>query len=222
MRILSGRLKEIYDVIPYGLDVVADIGADHGKLIVAILLKNKAQRGFALDISEKSLDKAKILAEERNLLDRLSFFVGDGFLPISEEKVDYAIIAGMGGHETISILKQKNCVDTYVLSPHQDSHVVRKFLRDNGYFIISDFIIFDKKYYRIIITKKGINTYTDDELYLGKNSPSRQEFFDKNVSRLEYLSNLLKDADRNLKSKPLSDEIIKEYEVLIKWHYSVK
>ena len=65
MRILSGRLKEIYDVIPYGLDVVADIGADHGKLIVAILLKNKAQRGFALDISEKSLDKAKILAEER-------------------------------------------------------------------------------------------------------------------------------------------------------------
>ncbi|MGB4033262.1 MAG: tRNA (adenine(22)-N(1))-methyltransferase TrmK, partial [Christensenellales bacterium] len=59
---LDNRLNAILNEIK--AQRLADIGADHGKLIVSAVLTGRAETGIAVDISPQSLEKAKNLAKK--------------------------------------------------------------------------------------------------------------------------------------------------------------
>ncbi len=185
---LRTRLKSLLNEISG--DSCADIGCDHGKLIVSALKENKVKYGYGIDISPSSLNKAEILSREENLSSRLFLLCGDGAEPLPI-KVSVAVIAGMGATETVHILKQKDFASKYVLSPHQDTHVLRKYLFENGYNVKKDYYIFEKKYYPIIVCEKGISNYSPDEFYFGKNIPETKEFTDFLNIRTKVLSKLI-------------------------------
>lgn len=213
----NSRLGYLLDTIPDCQEIIADIGADHGKLIVSALLAGKCKSGIAIDISEESLNKAKILAKEKKIDNRIEFYVGDGFTPIKNQSISLAIIAGMGGNEIVNILSQQHCCKYYILSPHQDSHVLRKYMMENDFKAIQDFIVFDKKYYPIILACKGKCDYKEEEIFLGKNFPSSIEYNNRNAYRKNYLENIIREAKSNSKGKKISNELLNEYEVLVKW-----
>lgn len=186
---LSHRLKTILSEI--SAYTCADIGCDHGKLIVSALSNNKIKIGYAIDISPDSLKKAEKLAQEENVLSRLYVLCGDGG-SVLPQKVDFAVIAGMGANEIIHILSERDFSKKYLLSPHQDAQLLRRFLAKNDFYIIKDYIIFDKKYYPIIIARKGKNNYLPSEMFFGKNKP-KTDAYDQYVLMRKNIIQKIKD-----------------------------
>jgi len=212
---LDGRLQAVLDQIP-DTETLADIGCDHGKLIVSAILSNKAEFGIAVDISIDSLNKAKDLAIKYGILDKIQFFCGDGFLPIKKE-VDCAIIAGMGGYEITKILTQKDIAKKYILVPHQDVNILRKYLQSNQFFIEKDFVVKVHKFYQIIVAVKGESNYILSEIYLGKNLPQSKYYEERLNNRYEIVKKIVENNTKADCCDNLSEVIKEEWEELKKW-----
>ena len=153
------RLRVIADLVVGENELVVDIGADHGYLSKMLIEENKTKKVIATDISKLSLQKTIDLAEKYQLQEKIETRVGDGLNPVCRENIDFAIIAGMGGYEIIKILSQSEArVKKYILQPSKNQNVIelRNFLVDNGYYIETDFVIYDKKrFYNTICCYKN-------------------------------------------------------------------
>ena len=165
------RLKKIYDMVCY--NVIADIGADHGKISAQLLLDNKVDFAYVTDVSSKSLEKAQALIKSLDLLDKAKFVVCNGFDGLEDADKKYqAIIAGMGGEEIIKILsklQKKEKVHSLILQPQKNVVQVREFLVANGYKILKDIVVKDKnQFYFVIKATFGKDALTKEQLYFGK------------------------------------------------------
>lgn len=154
---LSKRLESICALVD-NKSSVADIGCDHGKVLLKLVKDNNAPYLIASDISAKSLNKAEVLLS-KNGIDNYKTIVSNGLKSYSSqdvEVVDCYIIAGMGGNEIVDILstallQHKLLYKTFVLGAHNNVYKLRKFLVDNGFEIIVDHKVKDAhKYYDII------------------------------------------------------------------------
>jgi tRNA (adenine22-N1)-methyltransferase len=212
---LDNRLQAICDEID-SVNIVADIGCDHGKLIVFAIVSNKAKKGIAIDISKESLKKAEKLAKEYDILDKINFLYGDGMLPIKEKTIDLAVISGMGAREIVKILKQKDIAKKYILVPHQDAHILRQYLKENNFFVIKDYIVKQQKFYPVIVIEKGNNNYSDSEVYLGKNLPKTAAYQEYITIRYKTIDNIIKNAGYDL----ICSDLKNEWEELNKWQNS--
>lgn len=203
---LGKRLTSLVDCIEG--ESVADIGTDHGKVVVHAILTGKAQRAVAADISKKCLEKAMALAESYGV--EIDFAVSDGLqnLPYITDSI---IIAGMGGREIVSILKNSpngNALDltshnkkpvTFILMPHQDSWILRNFLAENRVKIKKDTVVKDgEKYYDLIVASASENKekiFTETEIFTGKNSPVSRYYKDRLLARNKVLKKILDTAN---------------------------
>lgn len=151
---MTERIRIIVDNIPIS-ETFADIGCDHGYVAEAMLKTEKCKTAIISDVSEKCLKKAERLLERYISDGRAKAIVSDGFdkLPC----VDTALIAGIGGEETIKILKKAdNLPENLVLSPMKNVPAVRSYLNSIGYKTIKDFIFkAGGKFYDLICLKKG-------------------------------------------------------------------
>jgi tRNA (adenine22-N1)-methyltransferase len=209
------RLQAVFDNIDF-IDTIADIGTDHGKLIVKAVESGKAKKGIAIDISKSSLKKAELLAEKHGVLDKIQFICGNGVEPI-EEKVDCVIIAGMGGYEIVNILSKKNIAKQYILVPHQDPNILREYLRDNNYFVSKDYVVKENKFYSIIVASSGVSDYTHKEIYLGKNLPESKYYEEFLRHRYGIISEIIASKNKSLNAKALDKDLNEEWEELNKW-----
>ncbi|HOO22894.1 MAG TPA: class I SAM-dependent methyltransferase [Clostridia bacterium] len=209
---LDTRLKTILNEI-HNAETLADIGCDHGKLIVSAILSGRAKKGIAVDISADSLKKTKILAERYNVEDKIDCLTGDGFLPIKNE-VSVAVIAGLGARETAKILSGKDIASKYILVPHQDTPVLRRYLMENSFFVDKDFTVKEgRHYYSVIVARKGSNNYSDAEIYLGKNIPESPYFDAWLDNRYDTLKKIIEKAGGNA----VAGDLYKEWEVIRQW-----
>ncbi len=151
MRALK-RLRVIADLIE-NADVVADIGCDHGFLAKLLLKERRAEKVIAIDISEQSLAKTEKLAQKFHLEDKIDLRCGDGFDPLKNNEANIAVIAGLGAHEIVKILNNKinMGVEEYIFQPANKSEILRRYLIENNFKIVRDFIVKDKnKFYNTI------------------------------------------------------------------------
>lgn len=185
---LDPRLKAVLNEIK-PCEVIADIGADHGKIAVSAKLGGLAKKVIASDISEPSVAKARALAIQYEA--ELDIRVGDGITTLSIDEYDTVIIAGMGGIEISSILtKAINKFNRYIFAPHTKAYELRKFLSDKGILPIRDYKVFSKgKYYDIISAEVGEYKPDNDILYYGyhENTPIFSEFCQKERARLKKI-----------------------------------
>ena len=72
---LSNRLGQIARMVQPG-SVVADIGTDHGQLMVYLAQNGTIRRGYACDINEKPLNKARQIIADYGLEDRIECVLG--------------------------------------------------------------------------------------------------------------------------------------------------
>ena len=196
MPYLDKRLKQILSEID--CNVLADVGCDHGKLSVAAVITGRAKKAYAIDISEKSLEKTSLLAKEHNLSDRVIPLCGDGLTPL-KENVDLVVIAGMGGNEIIKILTESGYRGNAILVPHQDPYKLRDFISNKFYIIKAG-----RKFYPIIVLKEGSSKYTENEKFLGKNTPFSTTFYDFLQFRRGHILEMI------------GDTILPDYNVLIR------
>ena len=88
--------------------VIADIGCDHGLVTAELILEEIADTVIATEISADCLNKAIMLANRINIWPYVSFRECDGFKLVTKyDKVNQAVIAGLGGKKMIEILEHK-------------------------------------------------------------------------------------------------------------------
>ncbi len=156
--------------------ICADIGADHGKLSAALLCRGLCQHVLVSDISDKALDKSRVLLGGLNLEEQVTFSVADGLdgVRLMKEPPDTCFILGMGGETMAHILEDGQQLlqgASLILSPQTDIPLVRATLVSIGYRIRREQIIpCGKRHYVLMRAEPalpGERPYTPEELILG-------------------------------------------------------
>lgn len=166
---LDPRLSAIADMLGTCF-CCADIGSDHGRLGAFLLQNGYSRRVCFTDISAASLQKARKLISLLGLEDQASFCVGDGARAL-EEKVDGAVIAGMGGETIASILKNdQGLLDgaKLVLQPNVAIAQLRQCLCSCGWKIMDERLVRDgRRIYVLIAAQKGMQKLNAFECEVG-------------------------------------------------------
>lgn len=197
------RLTAVCGCIP-ACSVFADVGCDHG-LVSEYVAKNRlAKTILACDISEKCLKKAKALLCE---YDNVSYHVADGLKGV--QKVDVAVICGMGAKTIVDILSALDYKPYLILGAQKNIETLRLWLCKNGYAIDKDFVIEeDGIYYDIICAKEGKSEIDEVGAYYGVFYKEKDEVRkQKYVQEVERLSALYP-SKTNIKLLSLAKEAL--------------
>lgn len=156
---LSDRLLTIAERLKNS-KTMADIGTDHGFLPLYLVCEKGFEKVIMTDISPDSLSKAEKnageLLTEESLKDKVQMRVGDGLEILSPGEVEAVTVAGMGGKLMRDILKKDRELSLsfkkLVLQPRSGQGHIRKWLVENGFFIVREDLVREGKYITEIIT----------------------------------------------------------------------
>ncbi|PKK38752.1 tRNA (adenine(22)-N(1))-methyltransferase [Clostridiaceae bacterium JG1575] len=138
---LSKRLEKIVELVPH-CKSCADIGTDHGYVALALLERHKVRHMICTDINKKPLEKAISMADSYGLSERIEFRLGPGLTVLREGDASGIVAAGMGGElikDMIQVsLDLVKTLDFLVLQPAQNPEVLRAYLYDKNFTILSE------------------------------------------------------------------------------------
>ena len=156
---ITPRLRAALEMLE-GFNTIADIGCDHGRLTAALLQRNTCVRVIASDISEPSLQKARLLVDHIGLGSHVSFRAGDGCTVLNPGECDAIALLGMGGTLMCRILD--DCAlplmgaKAVVLQPMRAQDDIRSYLHRNLYRITDDRVVYDHgRYYQVFKAEPG-------------------------------------------------------------------
>lgn len=209
---LSKRLQTIYDMVP--VSVVADVGADHGKLIISLVRNNIATYGYAIENKKGPYERLVNAIKESGFASRIKPIFSDGIKDLPEI-VSTVVIAGMGGQTVVNILKAhvENLINvkTVIVDAHNAVPYLREEISKLGFAIADEKIIEeDGIYYEIIkFIKSGVAFYSDMDIEFGPvlRVNKSTTFKEKYKSRIIEIDNLI-----NSRSLPESriNELLEE------------
>ena len=174
---LSKRLDEIANLI--NNEEIIDIGCDHALLDIYLTL-HKNIKCIASDISEKVLEKARFNVKKYELEDKIEIVKSNGLENI-ELKNQTIVIAGMGTHTILDILKDKQINNSLLICSNNDYELLRRKICEKKYYIKEEKAVYDNKHWYIIIRfEKGNKKYTKLDYKIGPVLKNNKEY-------LEYL-----------------------------------
>lgn len=173
-------------------DTVIDIGCDHAYLAIYLKENNLCKEVYASDISENVLK----IAEENIKKSKtdIKVYLSDGFKNINNDKINTAIISGMGTNTILNIVDSapKNVIK-YIISSNNEHERLRKAMLKKRLYIQKEIVIKEKgKYYPIIVFTKDKTNETKLTLKYGKSN--NQEYF-------KYLENKERIILKNIPKK---------------------
>ncbi len=164
---LSLRLQTIYNMVDES--AVADIGSDHGKLIIELARNGIATEAFAVENKKGPYEKLCSEIEKAGLMDKIVPLYSDGLTDLPSY-VGTLIIAGMGGDNIIKILEDHpekvHHVQHIIVDAHTKTREVRKYICEHGFIIDQEKMVEeDGKYYEIIKFIRAQSIYYDEDDY---------------------------------------------------------
>ena len=170
---LSERLERVAAHVPAGARL-ADIGSDHGYLLVALMNRGLISFGVAGEVAVTPFQAAQRTVRENGLSERISVRQANGLAAIEPEDGITAIsFCGMGGETIRDILdrdKARLCgKERLILQPNGGEQPLRQWLMDNGYRILAEEVLRENRFdYEIIVAERSEPVlYTAQELYFG-------------------------------------------------------
>ena len=193
---LSKRLQAIYDMVPYS--VTADIGSDHGKLMIALFNDGRIPKGYAVENKKGPYNRLVKALKEAHIEEDVVPLFSDGItdLPIS---VSTIVLAGMGGETILKILndhpEKLKLVQTIIVDAHTSIPKLRKEISEMGFVIADEQIVEeDHIYYEIIkFIRSDVAYYSENDLEFGPILRKEQSclFKAKYEARLQEIDYLL-------------------------------
>lgn len=193
---LSLRLEAIYQMVPYA--VTADIGSDHGQLMIALFEDGRIPKGYAVENKKGPYDRLVSALKEAHIEEDVVPLFSDGIseLPIS---VSTIVLAGMGGETIINILKKDidklRYVQTIIIDAHTSTPKVRKYISELGFIIADERMIKEEdKYYEIIkFIRSDVAIYSEKDIEFGPilRMEKSQAFKEKYQSRIEEIDYII-------------------------------
>ena len=193
-----------------GAETFADVGCDHGYCSEYVLKNKLCEHVILSDVSKGSLEKAERLLAPYIRSGKAISVLGDGFVGVPNT-VDEVLIAGMGGHEIVSILSHKRhgfMPKRFVFQPMHDSEKLRRYILENGGYIERDFTFRDVKFYDVIVggratSEKQTAPYTDAEYEFGRENLQcmPDDFTERTKKQIRNLEKYLKEPNLQEESK---------------------
>lgn len=157
--LLSDRMRAVAGLVQ-PCKSIADIGCDHGYIAMELVRSNICRHVIAMDINSGPLDRARQNIADYDMQDYIETRQSDGVSALHAGEVEGIICAGMGGKLVISILEQgKELIrgmKQLILQPQSELDEVRSYLRERGYLIEKEDIIYeDGKYYPMMRALPG-------------------------------------------------------------------
>lgn len=219
---LSARMEAVIGLAGKGL-CIADIGCDHALVGMAAVKRGLYERALAMDLREGPLEAAKNNILKAGLAEKIECRLSDGAGALKENECDAAIVAGMGGHLIINIIKKDiekfKALHRFVLQPQSDVGAVRRFLVAEGFEIADEDMVFEEdKYYPMmsVISRacdeddnQSSSAQYDDVLYefgkglLGEKNPVLKKY-------LEYREGILTGVIANIEQADMDADRKKE------------
>ena len=154
--ILTPRLACIAALIPRGARL-ADIGTDHGKLPVSLLLSGRVAAAIGSDIRQGPLDHAARNAAEHGVA--LPLRLAAGLEAVRPEECDTVSIAGMGGQTIADILAAAPWTGDgehlLLLQPMTMVYELRQWLWAHGYMIECETVCREERRYYVVLSVRG-------------------------------------------------------------------
>lgn len=189
---LNNRLATIASLVDGENIKLADVGCDHGFLAINLVLENKIDYAYAMDVNQGPLNNVKSNIEKYNLNNSIQTILSDGLIELNKEDFNQVVIAGMGGSLIVDILgKEIDKIQgkTLYLQPNVNSYALRKFLLMNNFGIIDEVIIEDNGIlYEVIKAQQPLvdkKEYNELELLFGRINLDRNDANTKKLL-LEY------------------------------------
>ena len=156
---LSKRMQAVADMVTEG-NRVCDIGCDHGFVSIYLIREGISPGAIAMDVNEGPLQAAGEHIGEFGLENYIETRQSDGMEALAAGEADTLICAGMGGRLIKKIMEEgkEKALDMkeLVLQPQSEIQALREYLREEGYLIADENIIFEEgKYYFIIKALPG-------------------------------------------------------------------
>lgn len=167
---VSNRIEFIIENLE-NVEVLADIGTDHGYVPLIALERGICNKAIACDINKDPLDKARLNAILEGAGDELEFRLGGGFEPLEVNEANEVVIAGMGGNLIRDILEadleKVKSAEYLILVPAQNPEVLREYLYKNNYEIIKEDLCLDEGiYYELFKVRSAEGQTTElDSIY---------------------------------------------------------
>ena len=201
---LDNRLKMCADMLS-GKGIVCDVGTDHALLAAHLINTGKCEKVIASDIKEGPLESARKTVEKYGISEKVELVLSDGLKNVNGEGVSDIVVAGMGGETITKILGECEFeLDgiRLILQPMTKADVLRKWLTDYGYKIVSENGVAEgEKLYTIITATAmpGCGFLTEFEALRGFFSDDDEigrKIRQKEAERLLKVSDSLKKAGK--------------------------
>ena len=198
---MDSRLKAMMDFVPIG-SRVADIGTDHGYLVIELIKRNIATFVIASDKNAKPLAAAQNNIKEANIGDQVSLRLGDGLKSISVGEVDVICIAGMGGALICDILDDSPeivaKVDKIILQPMNAVNKVRQWSLNTGFHIEDeDLAEVDGIIYEIICLSRNATTSKPTRR---SKSPLLTKLIESKINKLQQIQKSMSQSQKAVTS----------------------
>jgi tRNA A22 N-methylase len=103
---LDGRQARIADLLPVFFDRLVDVGTDHAHLALHLVRAGRTPCALAVDIRPGPLAVAERNIRNFGLQSRIIPLLSDGLQQVRLIPGDHVVIAGLGGLEILSILRE--------------------------------------------------------------------------------------------------------------------
>lgn len=159
---LSRRMAAVADLVPEGMRA-CDVGCDHGFVAIYLAEKKICPGVIAMDVNKGPLLRAEEHIRRAGLSAYIETRLSDGLEKLKPGEADCMIAAGMGGRLTVKILsdypEKRKSLRVLVLQPQSETAFVRRFLRENGFVIRKEDMVFeDGKFYPMMAAEAAHST----------------------------------------------------------------
>lgn len=191
---LSKRLQAIHDHIPKGA-ILADIGTDHGLLMIQAIQSGQAVFAYGLDINKEPLQQAHDNLVRFSLEAKIHLILSDGLASFKED-ADTFVLAGMGAETIMGIMDAYEFkeTDTIIIQSNTKHYWLRSTLIDSGYTITKEIFMMDqgKPVFIQVVQKIPSRAYSECEKHMGAYLINHldTEYENYLTQRLDYLETI--------------------------------
>ena len=154
MKQLDPRLQLVAQMVDRGR-LLVDVGTDHAYLPVYLVEQQIVPRGIASDLRKGPLAHAQSAVTQAGLQEQIALRLSDGLDAIAPHEAECIVMAGMGGILITQLIEKapwlQDATKTLVLQPMTDAPLLRSYLAEQGFAIVSERATQDKKHVYTVI-----------------------------------------------------------------------
>ena len=182
---IDSRMKAVMNFVGAG-SRVADVGADHGYLSIALAQSGRAEKVIATEKNLGPCEAARKNISAAGLDGVIEIRLGDGLKILSAGEVDTICIAGMGGALIVKILGDApevvQSAARLILQPMNAAKKIRAWLAENSWAIVDEDLAESSGIiYEIICAEKN----PSEKIFKRESSPLLKKFLTQRLEKLE-------------------------------------